>query len=90
MLSYALYQQLLWGLNGLVVFEKTFALIPLFKGVPYASRRGYIFSMIKYIGMTVLNLLVANWGVAGFMFISLLFDIVTYVKLVYLKEGYKI
>jgi hypothetical protein len=89
-MSHLLLERLLWGINFLMIFEAIFMLMPLFKGKPFASRRGCLVAAFKYLATLAINVLMANYPMAVWMLIGLFKETVGYILLRDLKEGYKI
>jgi len=81
---------MLWALNCLVILEAIFQLYPLFKNKPYASRRGCLVGMIKYAATMTVNLFMGNFPMTIWLAIGLIKEAIAYVKLLDLKEGYKV
>ena len=89
-MSHQLLERILWFVNFMMVFEAFYMLAPLFHGKPYASRRGCLIAACKYGITLVLNGLMGNFPMLAWMSIGLLKEVIGYIKLRDLKEGYKI
>lgn len=85
-MSHQLLEQLLWGMNFLIIFEAIFQLMPLFKGHPYGSRRASLVAMFKYGATMIVNILMWNLPMTVWLLIGLIKETCSWVMLSKLKE----
>jgi hypothetical protein len=87
-LQLPLIDQLLWGVNILVIVEAVYQAWPLWVvGVPVPSRRSYVVAMIKYGLGAGINTWFQVWPIAVWLGIGLIKEFVCWVKVVELKDG---
>lgn len=89
-MSHQMLEQILWFVNFMMVLEAFYMLAPLFKGKPFASRRGCLVAATKYFVTLIINGLMHNYPMLVWMAIGFIKETIGYIKLRDLKEGFKI
>jgi hypothetical protein len=89
-MQYEFLEHLLWTMNFFILVEAFFQLRPLFAGKPYGSRNASLVAAIKYGATMLINICMLNWPMSMWLLIGLIKEVISYLKLKTLKEGFTI